>query len=118
VQVTISARHGQLGTDTQQRITEKVDKLRRFFERITSIHITVDLEHTDQPAVEIRVSAEHSDDFVGHDSANTVLTALDRVIHKVENQLRKHKEKITGHRATGHKHLDMAPDEESASDDS
>lgn len=112
MQVTISARHGQLGAESQQRITEKVDKLRRFFERITAIQITVDLENTDQPSVEIRVSAEHSEDFVGHDSANTVLTALDRVLHKVENQIRKHKEKIKGHRATGHKHLDVPEDDE------
>ena len=45
MQITISARHGHLSDQTQQKISEKAKKLRKFFDRITAIEVTVDLEH-------------------------------------------------------------------------
>ena len=91
MQVNISARHGQLMESTQEKIQSKVDKLTRFFDRITSIVVTVDLKRSDSPEVELRVSAEHTEDFVAADNGTNVLAALDSVIHKMERQLRKHK---------------------------
>jgi putative sigma-54 modulation protein len=90
VQVIVSARHGQLSAATQEKVTEKVEKLRRFFDRITRIEVTVNLDNRESPSVEVCVSAEH-----------------DSVIHKLEQQLRKHKEKIQdGHRKPGRKQLE------------
>jgi putative sigma-54 modulation protein len=110
VQINISARHGELSSATQEKITEKVGKLPRFFDRLTAIQVTVDMEHHDAPAVEVRVSAEHVEDFIATDSSSSVLAALDGVLHKLEKQLRKHKEKRTGHKATGLKHIEAPPD--------
>lgn len=107
MQVSISARHGHLSAGTQERITEKVEKLRRLLDRVSAIQVTVDLEHEDSPAVELQVSAEHSEDFVATEQAATVYAALDGAIHKIEQQLRKHKEKrITGHRTPGRKQME------------
>ena len=111
MQINISARHGHLSPATQAKITEKVEPVRKFFDRITAIHVTVDLEHRDSPTVELVVSAEHHDDFVAVETADTALAALDGVVDKIENQLRKHKEKVKEHRATGHKHLEIPPAE-------
>lgn len=99
MQVKISARHGHLNADTQAKVTEKAEKLRRLFDRITAIEVTADLEHRETPEVEVRVSVEHTDDFVATAKSTTVMAALDEVIHKVEQQLRKHKERRRGHRA-------------------
>ncbi len=106
MQINISARHGHLSPGTQDKITEKVEGLRRFFDRMTSLNVTVDLEHREQPTVEVRISAEHHDEFVASETADTVLAALDGVIEKAEAQLRKFKEKLKEHRATAHKHLE------------
>ena len=54
--------------------------------------------------MELRVSAEHTEDFIATDHSSDLLAALDSVIHKVERQLRKHKEKLKGHKVTGLKH--------------
>jgi putative sigma-54 modulation protein len=108
VQINITARHGHLSPNTQTRITEKVERVRKFYDRVTLIHVTVDLEHADEPSVEMVVSAEHHEDFVASDRSGSLMAALDSVVHKVEVQLRKHKEKRTDHRAVGHKHLDVA----------
>lgn len=105
MQVIISARHGQLSAATQERVTEKVEKLRRFFDRITHIDVTVNLENREAPHVEVCISAEHTSDFVASDTGE-LSAALDSVIHKLEQQLRKHKEKIQdGHRKPGRKQL-------------
>ncbi len=116
MQIDISARHGDLNPATQEKISEKVQKLSRIFDRLTAIHVTADLEHRESPDVELRVSAEHTDDFVATDTGE-LMAALDSVIHKIETQLRKHKEKLTNHRATGVKHLDTETDVEPTESD-
>lgn len=98
MQVNVSTRHGQLQNGDQALITEKVERLRRLFDRINAIDVTVDMQ--DKPIVEIVVSAEGCDDIVGHADANTVIAALDTAIPKVEHQLRRIKEKRTEHRKT------------------
>lgn len=113
MQVNVSARHGSLQPGDQQLIVEKTEKLRRLFDRVNAIEVTVDLKQLDKPIVEIKVSAEHAEDCLATAEANTVIAALDSAIPKVEQQLRRTKEKKTGHRATGHKHIDpVATDDE------
>jgi len=104
VQITISARHGHLSPGTQEKITEKVEVVRKFLDRMTAIQVTVDLEHRDSP----------TDEFVAIDQADTVLAAIDSVVDKMENQLRRYKEKLKEHRATGHKHLEPPASEPEA----
>ncbi|MFT5526901.1 MAG: putative sigma-54 modulation protein [Pirellulaceae bacterium] len=108
--IDISARHGHLGSEIQGKISEKVSKLPRYFDRLTAIHVTVDLKNEESVEVEIRASAEHTEDFVATSDGNSVLSALDTSLHKIEQQIRKHKEKATDRRATGHKHLELPSD--------
>ena len=108
MQINIAARHGHLSSNTQAKITEKVERIRKYYDRVSAIAVTVDLEHTEQTSVELIVSAEHHEDFVATDIAENLLAAVDGALHKVEMQLRKHKEKQTEHRVAGHKHLDVA----------
>ena len=58
----------------------------------------MDLSNSDQPKVELKISAEETEDFFASDSAVNVIAALDSVVHKLERQLKKHKEKLTDHR--------------------
>jgi putative sigma-54 modulation protein len=97
VQIKISARHGHLGDETQQFIREKAEKLLRFFERLTSIEVTVDLQN-DNHVVEFLARAEHKHEFVARESHADVLAAVDLVIDKLEGQIRRYKEKIQDHR--------------------
>jgi len=109
VQITISGRHGHLSPATQDRIKEKVEVVRKFFDRMTAISVTVDLEHAERASVELRVRAEHHDEFVAVEQADTVFTALDGVIDKMESQLRRFKERLKEHRAASHKHIEPPP---------
>ena len=67
VQVDISTRHGHLSDASRQKIEAKVMRITRIFERLTSIHLTIDLEHEEMPSVDLKVSAEHKHDFVSTD---------------------------------------------------
>ena len=106
MQINISARHGHLSPGTQEKISDKVESIRRLYDRITAIQVVVDLEHREEPSVEIKILAEHHDEFVATVKAENVLVALDGVIDKVEAQVRKYKERLKEHKATGHKHLE------------
>lgn len=99
MQIKISVRHGHLNDTTQQFIRDKAEKLLHFFERLTMIAVTVDMQK-DQKWVEFLVQAEHKHDFVAHDSHPDLLTAVDLVLDKLEAQLRRYKEKIQDHRRT------------------
>ena len=97
MQIKISARHGHLSEATQKFIHDKAEKLLRFFDRLTSIEVTVDLKD-DNRQVEFLVSAEHKHDFVARERNDDILAAVDLVVDKLEGQLRRYKGKVQDHR--------------------
>ena len=97
MQIKIAVRHGHLNEPAQQLIRDKTQKLLHFFERLTMIEVTVDLQE-DSKSVELLVSAEHKHDFVARESAAELQVALDMAVDKLVHQLRRYKEKIQDHR--------------------
>ena len=97
VQVQISTRRGELSQATQEKITKKLEKLQRFFDRITAVDVTVDLTKADEPIIDVRVSAESANDFLARDSSKDMFGSLDAIIAKLEQQIKKYKEKIQNH---------------------
>jgi putative sigma-54 modulation protein len=94
MQINISARHGDISDATKEKITQKVEKLRRFFDRLTSIDVTVDLDKADEPNIEVAVQSEKRDDFVASYRSDDMFGSLDQVIAKLEQQIKKHKERL------------------------
>jgi putative sigma-54 modulation protein len=102
VQINISTRHGHVSDKTQTAIREKFERLSRLYDRISAIELTINLEHPETPGVDLKVSAKKHD-FVAAAQADNLQAAVDIVIDKMEQQLRKHKEKVQDrHRGTGH----------------
>lgn len=97
VQVAITCRHGNIPQETHEYIERKSEKLLNFFERVTAIEVTVDFEGG-RVTVEIKVDAEHKHDFVARDTGEEPGPTFDRVLSKMEQQIRKYKEKLTDHR--------------------
>jgi putative sigma-54 modulation protein len=100
VQINVSTRHGSISEATEAKIISKVEKLGRYFERLTQIEVTVDLERPDEPSIDLNVSAEHKHDFIANYRSDELFGCLDQVIHKVEQQIKKYKEKVQ----SPHKH--------------
>ncbi len=103
MQIKISTRHGQISDDTQEKVTEKVEKLTRRFDQISLIEVTIDLEHRDTPSVELRVSARHKHDFMASVRSEELMAGLDHAVDKMEEQLRRYKDRIQSHRGLGHR---------------
>jgi putative sigma-54 modulation protein len=111
VQIKIATRHGHLSAATQAKIMAKVGRLSRYFERLAAIEVTVDLEHETTPAVDIRVDAEHKHDFVATEQSGDLWRSVDGAVQKLEQQLRKYKEKVLGrHRQPVAKQQVTAPE--------
>lgn len=114
MQIQVTARHGHLSDETQSKLKAKAEKLTRHFERLTSIEVVVDLQNPSRPKVDLLVSAEHKHDFVAHEQAENLLTSIEHAVHKVDQQLRKYKERtIETHRDPSAKRqaAEMAPDD-------
>jgi putative sigma-54 modulation protein len=111
VRINIAARHGQLSDATRGQINAKGERLSRLFERLTAVEFTVNLEHPETPTVELRVNAEHKHDFVATETAEGLMAAVDGAIHKLEQQLRKYKERVyERHRQPGSKASGPSPE--------
>jgi len=98
VQINVSTRHGQLSPASQSKIVAKVSRLGRYFDRLTSLVVTVDLQNPGLPAVEIVASPEHMHELVSHEHSGQLWRSVDGAVQKLEQQLRKHKEKIRDHK--------------------
>lgn len=101
MKIQVSTRHGQLSEASQQKISAKAEKLTRIFERLTSIDIVVDLSDEANPRVDLKVSAEHKHDFVAHDQSESLMGSLDVALERMEQQLRKYKEKVQERHRSG-----------------
>lgn len=97
MQVAITSRHGTLSSSANEHMSRKAEKLLTYFDRVTAINITVDFS-PDRIGVEILVDAEHRHDMVARETGDDVIAVFDAALHKMEQQLRKYKEKIQDHR--------------------
>lgn len=97
MQVKVTSRHGTVRPEAHEHITTKAEKLLTFFERVTEISVTVDFER-DVAVVEILVDTEHKHNFVASAEGENVTSVFDAALHKMEQQIRKYKEKLQNRR--------------------
>ncbi len=74
---------------------EKLNKLERHFDKITSIHVTFDVEKL-RHIVEATISITKAELHASAES-DDMYAAIDQLIDKLDRQLIKHKEKSLGH---------------------
>ena len=116
--IEVSCRHGEIDATVRDYVERKCEKLLTYFERITEIDVIIDFEGTiakgagaaqnngaDVPErrirVEIEVDAEHKHDFVAHcdgEAHDEVKAVFDKTLHKMEQQIRRYKDKVQNHR--------------------
>ena len=97
MQVAITCRHGSISDQVHEYLTSKSEKLLTYFERVTAIQITIDFEDN-RTGVELLVDAEHKHNFVSRDVGDDVTATFDRALGKMEQQIKRYKEKLQDHR--------------------
>jgi putative sigma-54 modulation protein len=97
VKIAVEARHMALTDAMRQYVDSKVAKLPRYYDSILSIEVMLDVE-ADQPVVEIHVAARQKHTFVARHRDEDLYACVDQCVDKITRQLRRHKDRIRGHR--------------------
>ena len=96
--IVIEARHMEVTDSLRQYVESKAEKLPKYYDNIHSIEITLDME-ADQPMTEIIVHAGRKSTFVASVRNEDMYACIDQCMHKIAEQLRRHKDRIRGHHA-------------------
>ena len=91
--VKITGKHVDITDAIRAHVEEKALKLPRYFSSINGIEVIVEGNEGIMNSVELIVSAEHSEDLVAKEKGPDVYACIDMVMHKMEQQLRKIKQK-------------------------
>jgi putative sigma-54 modulation protein len=95
--IRITCRHAKSSPELQQRITDELNKLERFYDRVTSCHVILDSEHGKQIVEVVMNGQGHAFSATGTDAV--VGKAIIDAVSKIERQLIKLKEKVKDHHA-------------------
>ncbi|MBN1851407.1 MAG: ribosome-associated translation inhibitor RaiA [Pirellulales bacterium] len=109
--IQIATRHGHLSEASQDKIRERVERLTRYFDRLLSIEVIVDLKDSENPEIDLMVTAEHKHDFVARNKSESMFGSVDAVVQKMEQQLRKYKERVQGRHRKGESRRPEIPEE-------
>ena len=97
--IVIEARHMEVTNSLRQHVESKAEKLPKYYDNIHSIEITLDLE-ADQPMTEIVVHGGKKSTFVASARNEDMYACIDQCVHKITEQLRRHKDRVRNHHAT------------------
>jgi putative sigma-54 modulation protein len=96
--IQITARHAKASSSLQENITEELQKLEKYSDKITSCHVILDTER-DEKTIEI-VIALLGQTVKAEAKADNIGKAVDSALQKIERQLKKFNEKMKSHKAT------------------
>ncbi len=97
MQIKIDGHHVELTTAMQEYIQSKMTRIERHFEHVVDVHVVLGVEkqrHKAEATIHvtghnIHAGSEHEDMYA----------AIDLLLDKLDRQIKKHKEKMTNHRA-------------------
>jgi putative sigma-54 modulation protein len=98
LKIVIAGRHAGVTDGMKTYAKEKVEKLRRFFDRATMARVTLDTEK-DSHRVEIVFDVPRGVSLVGKAEAPDMYAACDLAEQKLAAQLRRYKQRLNDHRA-------------------
>lgn len=90
----ISGHHIIITPAIKNHINEKLTKIAKLTDQITSINITL-LQDNKYQKAEARIHLPGKEIFVMASSDNRLFHAIDAMIHKLTRQIRKHKTKLS-----------------------
>lgn len=92
--ITVTGRHLDVTASIKEHSQERVQRLLKHYDLIKEIEVVLDGSDGKQKSVEIIVSAEHRNMFVGTCIGEDLYACIDQAVHKLERQLTDHKERF------------------------
>lgn len=95
MQIELTGHHIEVTDSLRDYVNEKMAKLERHFDKVSNIHVILEVEAS-------RHKAEATVHMSGHDvfancTEDDMYAAIDGLVDKLDRQVKKHKEKITNH---------------------
>jgi putative sigma-54 modulation protein len=105
--LTITGHHVEVTPAIREYVTNKLDKVIRHFDNVTSVNVILSVEKLDQKA-EVAVHVRGKDIFVeSHDQ--DMYAAIDAMTDKLDRQVLKYKQKAYDHSHDAIKHQSAEP---------
>lgn len=92
MQITFTGHHLDVTDALRQFTQDKLDRLRRHFDKITSINVTFTVEklrHIAEATLHVPGTSLHA----SSESTEDMYASVDQLVDKLDRQLKKHKEK-------------------------
>jgi len=93
MQITVSGRHMGVSEALKEYCRKKSERLIRFYDRIQSIEVILD-GRDGQHIAEMVVHTEGAAPFVAREQHQDAYAAVDLLVDKIEEQIRRHKERL------------------------
>jgi len=85
----------------REYVQEKASKLERYFDRIQSVEVVIGIDGG-SPTAEVVVTAARRGRFVATHRAEDMYACIDKALHKVEEQIRRHKDRVRDRKGPTH----------------
>jgi putative sigma-54 modulation protein len=95
--IEITARHMNIGEETQDYAREKAERLLEDFPRVEHVHVILDHQKHIYVA-EVVVQGRNHIRIEAEESSDDVIASLDKAVERAERQLRKERDKVQDHR--------------------
>ena len=99
--VTVAARHMEVTDAMRDYAREKVSKLPRLYDGLHSADVTFAMDGSEY-VVEIVAHGRRKSVFVAHYQGKDVYACVDQCVHKLDGQLRRHKDRVRDRHGPGH----------------
>ena len=106
MQVIVSGHHIDVTPSLRSYVENKAERLERHFDQITEVHVILSVDKLDQKAeatLQVNGGTLFAD-ALAHD----MYVAIDALMHKLDRQLKKHKEKNSDHQRGNGVHRDQS----------
>ena len=95
MQIELTGHHIEVTDSLRNYVNEKISRLERHFDKVSNTHVILTVEGMRQKA-EATVHMSGHDIYADH-TEEDMYAAIDKLVDKLDRQVKKHKEKITNH---------------------
>ena len=93
MKILVQARHMEVTEALRQHIEGRISKLPHILDTLLSVEVILDTE-ADKSVVEVVATANRKNTFVATHRDPDMYTCIDQCLHKITEQLRRHKDKV------------------------
>lgn len=100
MQINVTGHHVEVTPALRSYVTEKMQRIARHFDQVNSINVILNVEKLQQQA-EATVNANGRTIFAA-ESAMDMYASIDKLVDKLDKQVRRYKDRITNHHHDKH----------------